>query len=72
MGRLRVIYEERRQGFYYISTSKRVTLNIREALIVTFTPSSEPHYIGCFVSMKSRTKSIEWMTDVLEPALGLW
>ncbi|KIO31369.1 hypothetical protein M407DRAFT_19741 [Tulasnella calospora MUT 4182] len=48
MGRLLVVYAEGRQGPHYISTSKRATSDIHQALIVTFIPSSKPHPIGCF------------------------
>ncbi|KIO31371.1 hypothetical protein M407DRAFT_19743 [Tulasnella calospora MUT 4182] len=48
IGRLLVAYTEGQPGPHYISTSKRATSDVREALIVTFIPSSKPHPIGCF------------------------
>ncbi|KIO23601.1 hypothetical protein M407DRAFT_26973 [Tulasnella calospora MUT 4182] len=63
MDHLLVIYEAGRLGPHYISTSKQPTSNVHEALVVTFIPSSRPHYIACFNSRREKLCVNLWSPD---------
>lgn len=77
IGRLRVVYEAGGPGPHYVSHWQKVTHNIRDALIVSFIPSSESHQILCVPAARNLgvdlflagTSEFHPLVDAAEPAV---